>query len=455
MNRRRLLKATAGFAVLGLAMPRAAFADAALRRAATGAANAAEFGLTPNAAQNQTAALQALLERASAESIPIFLPPGRYRLSSLVLPRQARLVGVPGATLLEQDDLGSLLTGREGNHLALSGLTFDGRLMPPSGSGGGLIDIDGTLHLSIEASTFANSGGNGLSLRRTQGKIRNCAITDIADYALYALDSSGLDVIGNTISDCGNGGILIHRSAPGADGSRVSGNRISRIRADRGGTGQYGNGINAYRADNLRVSDNEIADCAFSAIRGNSASNLQISGNTCLRSGETALYAEFAFQGAVITGNLVDGAAHGISMANFDKGGRLCACTGNIIRNLSEDGPYPSPMAGFGIGINVEADSTVTGNIIENAPLAGIRMGWGPFLRNVTASGNVIRKAKTGIIVSVVEGSGKAVISGNVFEDTPNGAVVGHRWADAATGDLLRSGSETIPHLTLAGNRTD
>ncbi|WP_295808847.1 TIGR03808 family TAT-translocated repetitive protein, partial [uncultured Nitratireductor sp.] len=223
-------------------------------------------------------------------------------------------------------------------------------------------------------------------------------------------------------------------------------------RADRGGTGQYGNGINAYRAENLRISDNEITDCAFSAIRGNSAGNLQVAGNTCLRSGETALYAEFAFQGAVISGNLVDGAAHGISMANFDKGGRLCACTGNIVRNLSADGPYPSPMAGFGVGINVEADSTVTGNVIENAPLAGIRIGWGPFLRNVTASGNVIRKAKTGIIVSVVEGAGRAVISGNVFEDTPAGAIVGHRWADAVTSDLLDSGSEEMPHLTLAGN---
>ncbi|WP_367715431.1 glycosyl hydrolase family 28-related protein [Nitratireductor sp. GISD-1A_MAKvit] len=137
MNRRRLLKATAGFAVLGLAMPRAAFADAALRRAATGAANAAEFGLEPNAAQNQTAALQALLERASAEAIPIFLPPGRYRLSDLALPRQTRLFGVPGATHLEQDNLGSMFTARAGHHLALSGLAFDGRLMPPSGSGGG------------------------------------------------------------------------------------------------------------------------------------------------------------------------------------------------------------------------------------------------------------------------------------------------------------------------------
>ncbi|MDJ1462085.1 TIGR03808 family TAT-translocated repetitive protein [Nitratireductor sp. GZWM139] len=453
MNRRRFLKASAGFAVLGLSMPHLAFADAALGRMAAGAASARDFGIDPNSATDQTSALTALLVRASAESIPVFLPPGRYRLSGLPLPRQIRLIGVPGATRLVQERAGAFLTARDSEHLSLSGLALDGVYMPLSGDARALLDIDGAEHLAIEQCAFRASSGSGLALRRARGRIRDSEIADASDYALYALDSDGLYISANTIADCGNGGILVHRSSPGADGSRIAGNRITRIRADRGGTGQYGNGVNAYRADNLRVSDNEISDCAFSAIRGNSAGNLQISGNTCLRSGETALYAEFAFQGAVITGNLVDGAAHGISMANFDKGGRLCACTGNIVRNLSANGPYPSPMAGFGIGINVEADSAVTGNVIENAPLAGIRMGWGPFLRNITASGNVIRKAKTGIIVSVVEGTGAAVISGNVFEDTPDGAVVGHRWADAVTGDLLRAGSKDIPHLTVADNR--
>ena len=36
----------------------------------------------------------------------------------------------------------------------------------------------------------------------------------------------------------------------------------------------------------------------------------------CSRSGETAIYAEFAFQGAVIGSNIVDGAANGISVVN-------------------------------------------------------------------------------------------------------------------------------------------
>ena len=54
-----------------------------------------------------------------------------------------------------------------------------------------------------------------------------------------------------------------------------------------------------------------------------SASNLQIVGNTCTGLGECALYAEFGFEGAVIANNIVDGAALGVSVTNFNKGGRL------------------------------------------------------------------------------------------------------------------------------------
>ena len=77
-----------------------------------------------------------------------------------------------------------------------------------------------------------------------------------------------------------------------------------------------------------------IADCAFSAVRCNSASNAQIIANNCRKIGEVALYAEFSFEGAVIANNLVDEAATGIEVTNFKEGGRLATVQGNIIRNL-------------------------------------------------------------------------------------------------------------------------
>ncbi len=134
---------------------------------------------------------------------------------------------------------------------------------------------------------------------------------------------------------------------------------------------------------------------------------------------ETAIYAEFAFQGAVIADNIVDGAANGILVVNLDEDGRLATVSGNVVRNLKLDGPYIHDGAGFGFGIAVEGDTAVTGNVIENAPKWGMALGWGPYLKSVVASGNVIRNAPVGIAVSVVEGSGTAIISGNVMDRTP------------------------------------
>ena len=43
-------------------------------------------------------------------------------------------------------------------------------------------------------------------------------------------------------------------------------------------------------------------------------------GNEVTRSGETALYVEFEFTGAVVASNVVDGGVMGISVVNFMQG---------------------------------------------------------------------------------------------------------------------------------------
>src|SRR5262249_46992462 len=143
-------------------------------------------------------------------------------------------------------------------------------------------------------------------LEQTSGVVSGCRVSDIADVGLRSLDARGLTISGNLIQDCGNAGIQIWRSSVGDDGSFVLDNRIERIRAAAGGTGQNGNAVNVFRAANVTVRSNRIHDAAFSAVRGNAASNLQITGNTCSQLGETALYAEFGFEGAIISNNSVD-----------------------------------------------------------------------------------------------------------------------------------------------------
>jgi uncharacterized secreted repeat protein (TIGR03808 family) len=195
----------------------------------------------------------------------------------------------------------------------------------------------------------------------------------------------------------------------------------------------------------------QISDCAFTAVRANSGSNILISNNQCRRSGETAIYVEFEFVGAVVSGNVIDGAANGISIANFDQGGRLASVTGNVIRNLTLKGPYKHEV-GFGIGIAAEADTLVSGNVIEDAPRWGLQIGWGPYLRNVVVNGNVVRKSPVGCAVSVAEGAGSAVITDNIFQEMGKGAVMGFEW-EKQVSDELADNNSRYKQLTVDRNR--
>lgn len=454
LNRRRFLAATAGFSVVGLSTGSALAAGlSSIETAAIrGSIPATDLGLLPGAMDDQSKVFAKLLEKSGSTGTPIFLPPGDYIISNMTLPRALRLTGVPGATRILYGGDGHLFLSEEADHIELTGLVFDGANRWLADYAQGLCDLKRVAHLVIDNCQFLGSGRNGLALEGVAGRVERSTISGAAEAGLYSVEAAGLEISSNTVTDCANGGILVHRWQPGDDGTMVTDNRVTRIGARSGGTGQFGNGINAFRSAKVRIAGNIVSDCAFSAIRANSASNLQITGNQCSGSGETAIYAEFAFEGAVVSSNIVDGAANGISIVNFNEGGRMAVCSGNLVRNMKTEGPYPADAPGFGVGITVEADTTVTGNVVESAPRYGMHIGWGEFMRNVTATGNVIRRSPTGIAVSVVEGVGPAVIVDNVIEGATKGAVVGYRWSEPATVDLATAGAAGIPRLTVERN---
>lgn len=442
--------AAAGFAAAGAAMAGPASAQVPTSEALRGSIDAASEGFRPTGS-DQSRDFTRLLARSSDENLPLFLAPGTYFVADITLPPRTRLHGVAGATRII-GARGTLFTGRGVERVELRGITLDGSGSTGISGSRALLDLTAMGELDLSDCRIENSGGNGVSLNAAAGRIERCAFTGAAEAAIQALDSRGLSIVNNLVADCGSGGILVHRSQHGEDRTIVSGNRIERIRSDHGGTGQWGNGINVFRAGSVVISGNVVSDCAFSAIRSNGGSNVQISANQCLRSGETGIYSEFVFEGAVVSGNVVDGATNGISIVNFNEGGRLAVCSGNLVRNMSRVGPYPEDPPGFGIGIAVEADTVASGNVVEGAPLYGMHLGWGPYLRDVVATGNVIREAGIGIAVTVVEGAGSAVISDNLISGARGGAIVGHRWKEAVTGDLAAGGADAFGHLSIGRN---
>src|SRR5271154_1366769 len=450
VNRRYLL----GFSAAGAAGALAVMPDAA--RAATLTSrlgrDVTQYGVRPGSPDDQTKILQRAIDEAARAQAPLALPPGVYRTGMLRLPSGSLLVGVRGATRLVFAGGASMFLSEGADSLGLSGLVLDGGgVALPTRRG--LVHCLSGRDIRITDCEIVASGGNGIWFESAAGEISANIIGKTAGTAIVSSDAKGLNVIRNTIRDSNDNGIEILRNTIGDDGTLVADNRIEDIKAGPGGSGQYGNAINAFRAGNVIVRGNRIKNCDYSAVRGNSASNIQITGNSVSDVREVALYSEFSFEGAVIANNTVDGAALGVSVCNFNEGGRIAVVQGNIIRNLLPKRPIgTAPDDDAGVGIYVEADTSVTGNVIENAPSFGIVAGWGKYLRDVVISGNVIRNAFVGVGISVVPGAGSALVNNNMISETPRGAVVGLDHARAITSDLSIEGAQRFAQVVIGTN---
>jgi uncharacterized secreted repeat protein (TIGR03808 family) len=457
ITRRSLFAATAALAALA---PARSFAqiEAALGH---GFVNAADFGMISNnlaegddpAAYDQSAKLQEAVRAAAGAGFPLFIPPGYYAVNLVDIPTATTIFGVRGRTVLMSNADAPMLTCVDGSSVTLRDLSFDATV------GGGHVENPGVLvfgvceNLRLDGLSIQGGSFNAISLERCSGRIENLVMHSARESGIFAYNNAGLQLIGNRISSCGNAGIRVWGEEGNStyDGTIVANNDIYDIRADSGGNGQYGNGINVYLANGVTISDNHLRRCAFSAIRVNAGNDTVISGNTCVESGEVAIFSEFGFSGSVIADNIVDSAAQGISMTNFDSGGRLATCTGNIVRNIaptSKVNPDTTPA-----GIFAEADAVIANNVVENVPGVGIGAGWGPFLRDVSVSGNVIRDVDIGIAVSVAEGAGRAMVSSNLISGARRAGIAGMAWDQLVSTDLQVE-QDKFPNVAVSDNRS-
>jgi len=425
-------------------------AAVALLGATPRVATAAGTGLDPASTADQTGALQAAIDRAAAKGEVLHLPAGTFRCGTIGLPSGTHISGVTGATRLHFTGGPAFLVASRAHGITLEGLTIDGALQPlDAKTADGLVTLADCTDVSLRSVTITGSLINGLSLRRCSGTVSDCTISNCGQTAIFSLDAHDLAFTSNRVDAIGNNGIQVWRSEIGEDGTLVAHNRISHIEARDGGDGPNGNGINVFRAGSVQVLANRVSDCAFSAIRANSASNIQIIGNACERLGEVAIYAEFAFQGAVISDNLVDGASLGISVTNFNDGGRLAVVSGNLLRNLQRKS---APGEDLGVGIAVEADTSVTGNVIEAAARVGIHAGWGAYRRDIAITGNVVRASPIGIGLSADEAGGAVLVAQNLISGASAGGIRRMDHADPVGPDLAKAGADASAGLTISGN---
>lgn len=439
MNRRTLLGTGAGVIAL---------AGAATN--ASAAFFAHDFGIVANIARDQSTKLQRALNAAAKKGGMLHLPAGIYIARKLKISSGVAISGVPGLTrLVLGRPADYLLKVSHAANVTLSGIIFDGanhRLT--SGNNASIVNVANTDSITIDQCRFQNSSANGIALEACSGRLTNCTVTSCLTGGIFSLDARSFEIAHNSVSKIGDNGIMVWRSTKGEDGTLVHDNRIDKIFAKSGGNGQNGNGIGVYKANNVVVTGNRISNCEFSAVRDNQGDNIQITDNNCSHLNEVAIFVEFAFQGAVVSGNMIEKAGMGISITNFNEGGRLAVCANNVVRDMLGAISNPDTQA---IGIAVEADTAVTGNVVENAKRAGIWLGWGKYLRDVSATGNIVRASDIGIAVSVVPGSKNTLIANNLVSGAVQ-AIAGMDHDKIVTGDLSQTTRKTPKGVMVTGN---
>lgn len=442
-NRRSVL----GGLAFGLALP--ALADVAR---AAGLDAVADFGLEPNVSGDQSAKFQAALNAAAVDGRQLYLPAGGFDVQNLEFPNGLHLIGAPGQTLLTTQGDQRLAHIKDASGIIVEGVVFQANAPESAAGVNGLIEVEGnSINVTFRQCGFYSSPANGIATTNSQLTIEDCDFEGFAAAAIHTQNGVGLMIRGNRIRKCANAGIRVWRDDAGHDGTIITGNRIDRVDFKDGGNGQNGNGISIYKADDVIVADNLISNCAFSAVRTNTGKNTQIRGNTCLASGEVAIFSEFGFSGSVIADNVIDGAATGISITNLDSGGHLATCTGNVVRNIAPKSlTNPDTMP---VGIYAEADTVVSSNSVDNVPGVGIAAGYGPYVRNLIVANNVVTGTMVGIGVSVVQekSPGPIRVSGNIIGVGIQHPIAGLEWEKIVSEDLAKD-AKKYPNVTVSDN---
>jgi len=403
------------------------------------------YGVVPRAG-DQTAALQDAADQAAESGTPFFLPPGNYMSGKLELKSGTQIQGVPGKSVLCYTGGGALISIENASDIRLTGLTLEGEAKPIDS--GALLIAESVKGLTLSDCRVIGSAEHGIVLHEVSGRITDCEIGLIGESGLFSQDAAGLEIAHNHVHDCGANGILVCRSEVGEDATMVISNRIERIMAKSGGSGENGNAINVLRAGSVLINGNRIADCSSSAIRASSASNCQMIGNSCMRLGDVALFTELSFEGAVIANNIVDKAAGGISVTNLTESGKLAVVQGNLIRNIF----FRKDTDSRGIGIAVQVDSVVSGNVIETSPGYGIMIGCGGDLRDVSITDNLIRDAYIGIGVSTDSFARTALITRNTISGAKDGAIRAVNGSTPVGSDLAMAGAAAYANLAIYSN---
>jgi uncharacterized secreted repeat protein (TIGR03808 family) len=428
--------------------------------------NAVDFGMTPNTGTNQTSNFQSAINAAQSQNLPLFIPPGGYKITTVNITAQVEIYSCQrGADILGFSQSPQINIGGSSwiNYVKISDLTIDAQNQSFTGSpsDAGLIQATNVSTLIIENCVINNSAIHGIYLTSLAGQAQLVG-NDVGAAAKFGifLENSAALIENNSVINSGNGGIVINESSETGNNSIVKGNTVGQTGATLGGTGQWGNAISVFMSDYVMVANNTIYGSAFSAIRYNQSSFGQILGNNCYGSTATGIVIEApgpegSYSGGIIANNVIDTAGEGIGVGNTP--GHRVIISNNQVSNIVVQEVVPGLMS-TGRGIGGESDILVSGNQLEN--IADWAIALLPFTISGTwtiaqAENNMIKTCAGGIAFLQSNSDTAIFIGGNTIynytETTQYAAIVACTY-DGGTGVISRvSGSTDLGNATSSG----
>lgn len=405
------------------------------------------------AAPDATDWLKGRLREAARKGGAVRLPAGVTAVRALDIEDGATIIGAAGGSTLRLIGPGPLLRAVAVGSVTLESVTIDGagnRFTDPKQ---GLLDFTDVPRLSIHGCTIRRSAARGVNLLRCGGRFAQNIIEDVHDAGYVSLDGLGVDIDGNKVRECGDNGVQIWTTADGQfDGSRIRNNQIFDIHNLSGGDGAYGNGVSIWRAGFVRVENNVIHRCAYTAVRNNAGHDVVVVGNDCKGCGERAMYAEFGAKRASFRDNKIDDAGAGIGLANAERGTDIGWVTGNVVTGLHETHPDDEfgPQMSWLTGIEAESNVEIAGNVVVGAWM-GVRCGG--YRQNIRVDSNRLVDNDYGVTFQIGDGVGVAVIARNEILGSKKAAIAALAGHDIVPGDAARPEvAAKYPRLTISGN---
>ncbi len=233
-----------------------------------GALSIVDGGATPNDDTDDLAAIQATLDRAASENQAVYIPPGNYRLSGILVVKGVKLLG-DGAdqAILKSTapDNGSIDV--EGDGAVLAGFAHVYETTVERGNGANdknSITVRGATNFTIQALQINKSSTAGIFVgdESSNGIIKdNKLIGTGADGIHITNGSTGVVVENNSVREAGDDTIAV---VSYEENPKVTSD--IEIRGNDVGYGSKARGISVVGGENVTIENNEIRDTEMAGI---------------------------------------------------------------------------------------------------------------------------------------------------------------------------------------------